>query len=108
QHRRLRMQLFQVLHDGERFREMAAVVELEHGQAAERVLLQELRAAVLAGENVDGLGRDVESLLRHVDAQLPRIRRTGEVVRLHALIPPSARGWTPPTPRASRGKRSAP
>ena len=43
EHRGLGMELFEVLDDGERLGEVAAVVELEDGEAAERVLLEEPR-----------------------------------------------------------------
>ena len=43
QQRRLGIALLEVLDDGERLGEVAAVVELEDGEAAERVLLEEPR-----------------------------------------------------------------
>src|SRR5262245_36811705 len=82
-HRRRRMQVLEVLHDRERLRETATVVELQHREAAEGVLGEELRGSVLPGEDVDGFHRDLQSLLGQIDAQLLRIGRAGEVVDLH-------------------------
>jgi hypothetical protein len=90
------VELLEVLHDRERLGEMAAVVELEHGQATERVLREELEESVLSAQDVDGLERHVETLLRQVDAQLLRIRRAGESY-LHV---------SSPTPHASPGEAS--
>ncbi len=96
QHRRLRMELLEVLHDRERFGEMAAVVELEDGQASERVLLEELRRAVLSGQDVDGSdGTSIPFSLigrRELFADWARPRtRTAS-----SSAPPLGSGFTPP------------
>src|SRR5207253_6074289 len=82
-HRRLRVQLFQVLDDRQRLREMTAIVELEDGKPAERVLLQELRGAILLRDDVHLLAGNLESLLGEVHAQLLRVRRSDEIIDLH-------------------------
>src|SRR5262245_48352462 len=82
-HRGRRMEILEVLDDGERLRQAAAVVELQHWEAAEGVLGEELGGPVLPREDVDGFHRDLQSLLGQVDAQLLRVRRAGEVVNLH-------------------------
>src|SRR5438128_8724235 len=129
EHGRRRVELLQVLHDGERLAEEAPVVQLEDGEAAHRVLLQELRLAVVPGHDVDRLEGDAEPLLGEIDAQLLRVRCADEIVDLHALVLPwfgrerlvsmansrpatsRKRGVRPPTtsrrtPRDNRGARA--
>src|SRR5271154_1260260 len=69
----LGMQAFEVAADRNRFGEMGAVVELDEGQAARGILREHLRRAVLAGENVDLLGRDLESLFRYENSKASRV-----------------------------------
>src|SRR2546430_5275990 len=88
EHGRRGVELLQVLHDGERLAEAAPVVELEDGEPAHRVLLQELRLAVVPGHDVDRLEGDAEPLLGEIDAQLLRVRCADEIVDLHALVLP--------------------
>src|SRR5947199_6046773 len=88
EHGRRRVELLQVLHDGERLAEEAPVVQLEDGEAAHRVLLQELRLAIFPGHDVDRLEGDAEPLLGEIDAQLLRVRCADEIVDLHALVLP--------------------
>src|SRR5439155_7695526 len=88
EHGRCGVELLQVLHDGERLAEAAPVVQLEDGESAHRVLLQELRLAVIPGYDVDRLEGDAEPLLGEIDAQLLRVRRADEIVDLHAVVLP--------------------
>src|SRR2546426_4020978 len=88
EHGRCRVELLQVLHDGKRLAEAAPVVELEDGEPAHRVPLQELRPAVVPGHDVDRLEGDAEPLLGEIDAQLLRVRCADEIVDLHALVLP--------------------
>src|SRR3989454_8931143 len=128
-HGRRRVELLQVLHDGERLAETAPVVELEDGEPAHRVLLEELRLAVVPGHDVDRLEGDAEPLLGEIDTELLRVRCADEIVDLHGLVlpwfgrdgssrwriadrPPHASGGVrPPTtsrraPRDNRGARA--
>src|SRR5271170_444047 len=70
---RLGMQTFEVATDRDRLGEMGAIVELDERQAACRILREHLRRAVLAGENVDFLSRDLESLLRYENSEASRV-----------------------------------
>src|SRR5436309_2344723 len=90
EHGRRRVELLQVLHDGERLAEEAPVFQLEDGEPAQRVFLQELRFAVVPGHDVHRLEGDAEPLLGEIDAQLLRVRRADEIVDLHAWVPPGS------------------
>jgi hypothetical protein len=81
------MQRLEVATDRDRFRDVGAVVELEHGQSAHDVhVREELLCAVLAGHDVDLLPRDVDPLLRQEDVDASWIRCTRERVELHAPL----------------------
>ena len=77
--RRRRVERFEIAADRHGLGEVRAVVELEHRDPAERVLREELGAAVRSLHDVDGLGRDVEALLREIDVDAARVRRAGYV-----------------------------
>ena len=81
--------LFEVLDDGERLRQVAPVVELEHRQLAERIARQVLGRLLLALQQIDAdlLQRQLasgERLLGEIEPDLGRIRSNGKEVELHA------------------------
>ena len=72
------MELFQVLHDGERLGEAAAIVELENRQAAER-----------ASEALQGLSASMSALLMRAAASAPLADAVAEVaLQLDPHLPP--------------------
>src|SRR5580692_2404694 len=71
----LRMEQLEVAADRDALGEMPAVIELEHGNPAERVLFQKLRLAVDALEDIDFLERDADSFFREENAHAAWIGR---------------------------------
>jgi hypothetical protein len=99
--RGLRVERLQVAADRHRLCDVAAVVELEHGEATEGVdALEELGAAVGARHDVDGLERDLESLLGEEEVHAARIGRPGIGIELHGagLVRRAARDQPPRAP----------
>src|ERR1700685_2161344 len=72
--RRLRMEQFEVAADSDALRQMPTVVECEHRNPAERILLQEFRLAVDALEDIDFFEWNADPLLRAEDARAARVR----------------------------------
>ena len=90
-HRRRRVELLQVLDDGEGLEQVAAVVELEHGQAAEGVAGEVVGTPLLPLPQVHHhlLQRDAGArlgLLRQVQADPGRVGSHGEDVELHGSL----------------------
>src|SRR6185295_1984092 len=77
--RRPRMEVLEVLVDGDRLGEDAAVVQLERGQLTARVLRRVRRPTVLGAEQVDVGGGDAEALLVEEHAEAAWVRAEGVV-----------------------------
>src|SRR6202789_395286 len=86
--RGLGMQRFEIAADRDRFGDERAVVEFQHRQLPERILLEEFRRLVLAPHQRDALLRHRDALLGKEDAHLARIGR-GIVftIEFHAVSP---------------------
>src|ERR1700683_1582214 len=82
------MQLLEVAADRDTLGQHFAVVEFEHGDSTQRILLQKFRLPIYPLHDVDFFQRHLKTFLGQKDAHAAWVGSKFEIVNLHLKSPP--------------------